>query len=320
MGFVAVLPYESITIMDSSARDEQESRMEFSNPVYPSNFADPFILRADDGYFAYATNNEIGNLPVLRSADLVHWRPVGDAMPQLASWVQPGRNWAPEVLRLGGRFVAYYTASGREQGVQCVGRAVADSPTGPFVDDSDEPLLCDRAGGSIDASPFRDTDGSVYLYWKNDGNAVGADTYIYGAPLTGDGFLAGDPVPLIKQDAPWEGALVEGPVMWRHDGRYYLFYSGNAFDKAEYAVGYTICAGPLGPCRKAAENPILVSGGGAAGPGHCNVIAADGQDWMVYHAWNAGSIGAAPGRTMWLDRIDWVEDRPVVRGPSSYGR
>src|SRR5579875_1520393 len=144
--------------------------MEFSNPVYPSNFADPFILRAGDEYFGYATNNELGNLPVLRSTDLAHWEPVGDGMPELASWVQPGRNWAPEIIQLGDHFVAYYTATGREQGVQCVGRAVADSPTGPFVDTADGPLLCDRDGGSIDASPFRDNDGSLYLYWKNDGN------------------------------------------------------------------------------------------------------------------------------------------------------
>lgn len=292
--------------------------MEFSNPVYPSNFADPFILRSGSGYYAYSTNNGEANLPVLRSDDLVHWTPCGDAMPRLGEWAVTGTTWAPEVMSIDDSYVVYYTARGATEGVQCVGRAVSESPSGPFHDDSAHPLLCDADGGSIDASPFRDADGTLYLYWKNDGNAVGRDTFIYGARLSDDGLrLAGEAVPLFRQDAAWEGHVVEGPVMWRHDGRYHLFYSGNAFDRADYAVGYAICDGPLGLCDKAADNPILVSAGGAAGPGHCNLIEVDGVTWMVYHAWDADAVGKPPGRTMWLDRVDWVAGRPVVRGPIS---
>ena len=28
--------------------------------------------------------------------------------------------------------------------------------------------------------------------------------------------------------------------MWKHDGRYYLFYSGNAYMSPDYAVGYAV--------------------------------------------------------------------------------
>lgn len=291
-------------------------RTSYHNPVYSESFPDPFVLRVGGDYFAYATNGPLGNVQLLASTDLVSWTALGDAMPTLAPWVRPGKTWAPEVVQIGDRFVMYYTADGGER--QCLGIAVADDPRGPYVDVADAPFVAQLDdGGSIDASPFLDDDGSRYLYWKNDGNAIGVDTYIYAQRLAPDGLsLVGEVVPLFKQDAPWEGNLVEGPVMWRHGDDYVLFYSGNGFASPAYAVGYALCSSPLGPAVKAAENPILTSAGLAVGPGHCNLIRVGDEDWMLYHAWHDGHVGTDPGRTMWLDRVDWDGRRPIVNGPS----
>ena len=66
--------------------------------------------------------------------------------------------------------------------------AVAANPKGPFVDSRTEPLVCQTdQGGTIDASPFRDADGKLYLYYKSDGNAVGKRTIIWGQRLSDDG-------------------------------------------------------------------------------------------------------------------------------------
>ncbi|NDL58734.1 family 43 glycosylhydrolase [Phytoactinopolyspora sp. XMNu-373] len=293
--------------------------MGFTNPVYDRDFPDPAVIRAEDAWFAYATNSSLGHLPVLRSDDLVDWVAAGDAMPELAPWVTAGRTWAPEVaVHAPDRFVVYYTALDTKTQRQCVGRAVASSPEGPFVDESDRPMICqDDLGGSIDASPFTDADGRRYLLWKNDGNAVGVDTWIYAQPLADDGLeLTGDPVRLIKQDQPWEGHLVEAPFMWLREGRYYLFYSANDYGSSSYAVGYAVCDGPLGPCTKPGSEPILATTDDAAGPGHCMLIEHDGRTWMVHHAWPPDSVGSAvPGRTMWLTELTWDDDRPVLDGP-----
>jgi uncharacterized membrane protein len=106
--------------------------------------------------------------------------------------------------------------------------------------------------------------------------------------------------------------------MVRHDGRLYLIYSANAYAQDVYAVGYAVCDAPLGPCRKAAENPILKSSPAAAGPGHSFLVTtAGGQTWLLYHAWPRDAIGSVtPGRQLWLDRVDWVDGKPVVRGPT----
>jgi beta-xylosidase len=285
----------------------------FSNPVHEGDFPDPFVLRVGATYYAYGTNGGGAEVRTLTSTDLVRWRPGPDALPEVGSWAYPGKTWAPEVLALdGGRYVLYYTANG---GGQCVGRAVADSPGGPFVDRWREPLVCQRdEGGSIDASPFRDGDGSLYLYWKSDGNAIGHTTYLYGARLSPKGTeLVGEPVRLAHNDAGWEGGVVEAPTMWLEDGRHYLFYSGEAYDGDLYAVGYATCDGPLGPCSDAAENPILKTACRAHGPGHQALVRdGEGDTWLVYHAWDPGF----ERRQLWLDRVRWDDGRPVVEGPT----
>ena len=103
----------------------------------------------------------------------------------LAPWVKEGRTWAPEVMQVGGRWLLYYTAHHAKRKVQCLGVAVADNPKGPFRDTSAEPLVCQYdQGGTIDANPFRDADGQLYLYYKSDGNAVGKTSFIWGQRLS----------------------------------------------------------------------------------------------------------------------------------------
>lgn len=309
---------------DPSRNRTEPKAGQFTNPVDEENFPDPGVLRVDGTYYAYSTNSDAANVPLQTSTDLVHWTDVGDVLPQLGSWARQTVTftWAPEVLRTtAGGYVLYYTARSDRHDKQCIGRAVSASPRGPFVDSSSNPLVCQvDEGGSIDASPFLDADGTAYLYWKNDGNCCGLPTYLYGQRLDAAGTaLVGNPARLLTTTAPWQGKLVEAPHLYRRDGRYYLFYSANAYDSDRYAVGYATCTAPLQPCRDAPENPILDTGNEAAGPGHSALVEApNGDTWLLYHAWPPDAIGAAyPGRTLWLDRVDWVDGRPVVRGPTS---
>ena len=278
------------------------------------------MLRVGKAYVAYGTNGDAGNVPTLRSGDLVHWKAGKDAMPDVGPWAVEGKTWAPEVLRRSdGEYVLYYTANSLELNSQCLGRAVSSTPAGPFVDTSSRPFVCQTdEGGSIDASPFADGK-RLYLLWKNDGNSKELDTFIYSQRLSADGLrLVGKPVRLVKQDAEWEGALVEAPSMWREAGRLYLFFSANKYYDETYAVGYATCAAPLGPCEDAAENPILETACDAVGPGHQTIVRDDdGETWLVYHAWPPDAVGSDfPGRLVWIDRVRWENGKPVVKGPT----
>ncbi len=305
---------------------------QYDNPVIAADFPDPGVLRVDGTYFAYATgdprvdpeepHHTDWNIQVVSSDDLVNWSEPADALPELPSWSE-GLIWAPEVWQVGERFVMYYTARFSDGGRQCISVATADDPGGPFVDDSDQPLVCQLdLGGSIDPFPFLSGD-TRYLLWKNDGNCCGRATRIWAQELTDDGLsLAGDePVDLgIRNDALWEGDLIEAPTLIERDGTYYLLFSANFFESPWYAVGYATAESVLGPYTDAEENPILKSerapvgstGPHAFGPGHQTIIEDDDGDlWMVYHAWER----TFTKRQVWIDELVFEDGTPVVDGP-----
>lgn len=304
----------------------EEADPTLQNPVFTSNFPDPFILEVEDTYYAYSTNANGRNVPVYTSIDLVNWEFKRDSMPALARWVNISRAnvWAPEVIQIDDQYLLYYTARDRASNRQCIGLAVSDSPEGMFRDQNDAPFICQsREGGSIDANPFRDEDGTLYLYWKNDGNCCMMATYLYVQELSEDGTeLVGEPVRLVRNDQAWEGAIVEAPTMWQYDGQYYLFYSGNLYAGEAYAVGYAVCETPLGPCEDAEENPILSSDMETqplvVGPGHQTIITDDaGETWIVYHVWQVTAGGSlTSNRQVWMDKLVWKDGKPSVEGPT----
>ena len=310
----------------TSSSTPMAAEVTFQNPVLRENFADPFILPVDNTYWLYATNASGKNISLARSTDLLTWEVLGDAMPALPKWAKltGGLVWAPEVIAIGDRYVMYYTARDKASNKQCVGVAVSDLPQGKFKDTRDAPLVCQAPeGGTIDASPFRDDDGKLYLYYKNDGNCCGIATYIYVQELATDGLsLHGEPVRLIRNDTYWEGRVVEAPTMFKHKGHYFLFFSANDYAGVDYAVGYATCEGPLGPCEDAPENPILASyladkDAMVIGPGHQTVLQVGEQTWLIYHAWEVVA-GSRRGdrRFVWLDRLQWEDDKPVMQGPT----
>ena len=291
----------------------------FINPVYASNFPDPMIVPDPaGGYWAVATNGNGSNVQTLRSADLTSWEQGPDALPELPEWTSPGKVWAPEVEETANQgYLLYYTSIGPDPAIQCVSVAVGSEPEGPYSDSSGRPLVCEEEqGGTIDAHPFTTAAGKRYLYWKNDGNAVGVDTYLSVSELDASGRrLVGKPRRLFKQDLPWEGDLVEAPFVWENDGRFHLFYSANSYASEAYAVGHAVADNPLGPFTKSAE-PVLASNDVAAGPGHCSLFTKDGRVWMAFHAWTPGEIGSdLPGRAMWLSEVTFAADGTVTVVP-----
>ncbi|HYI40464.1 MAG TPA: glycoside hydrolase family 43 protein [Allosphingosinicella sp.] len=302
-------------------------------PVFKDNFPDPHIVEHQGEYIAYATNAGI-NLPMLTSRDLVRWTWVTgadgkrrDGMPGLAPWVKEGFTWAPEVMKIGGRWLLYYTAAHRTRKVQCLGVAAAADPTGPFEDRSAEPLVCQfDLGGTIDANPFRDQDGRLYLYYKSDGNRVGKKTMIWGQRLSDDGLsVVGPPAALVEDDRKWEWKLVEAPTMVRSPAGHQLFFSAAYYgwDPKErlsrYATGYATCAGPLGPCKDAPENPILNSfndrdAGCLSGPGHTSIFEARGRHFIAFHAWEAtkGCRKADDKRYLYVAPLFWKDGKPQI--------
>jgi arabinan endo-1,5-alpha-L-arabinosidase len=194
----------------------------------------------------------------------------------------------------------------------CIGRAVSDSPTGPFH--SDKMLIRSREIGvqnSIDPVVFQE-DGRKFLAW-------GSFHGIYLTELTDDGLEIIDKRDIMRI----AGSAYEGTYIHKHKGYYYLFASVGsccAGEKSTYQTVVGRSKSIYGPYvdkqgRKMLDNhhEVLLSGNDRVkGPGHDSQIITDdkGQDWMFYHGYDMSSIKA--GRKMFLEQVRWVDGWPVL--------
>lgn len=309
----------------------------YTNPVWPGYFADPFVLRVGEEYFAYGTGEPSstpasGKFQILRSANLAHWSEIGTALapsPERHAYAY----WAPEVAEHDGTFFLYYSSAPPDRDeLHRIHVARASSPTGPFVDAG--AVLSSEEGFSIDAHPFRDPrDGRWYLFFAKDYFEARVGTGLAVVPLDSTMLCAADrPRPVLQANADWQiyqrnRALygrewdawhtVEGPCVVMHEDRYYCFYSGGNWQTHEYGVSYAVAPHPLGPWQHAPhEGPIVLRQipGQVLGPGHNSYVRKpDGVDVLVYHAWDP----ARTARRMFIDPLIWGPEGPRCRGPST---
>ena len=287
--------------------------------VFDGDFPDPDLVVDGESVYVYATNTLWSNVPVLAAVDGEPLTWIGDALPQLPTWSEPNWVWAPSVTEIADQWVLHYTTRHRDSGRQCVSVATSDSPAGPYVDASTEPLVCALdEGGAIDPSVVADGDW-VWLLWKSDGNCCGRPTVIYAQELSDDGTrFVGEPSELIRNDLAWERDVVEGPSMIERDGVWHLFYAANRWDTVEYRTGHAVCASVSGPCVKDPE-PWLVADDVVAGPGGLEIIELvdSDQDLAVYHGWDADQIGYPGGlRKLYVQLVSWVDGQPVLERTS----
>ena len=283
-------------------------------PTYKNSFlpdkADPDIFYHDGKYYIYVTSS---GYEVYESTDLVKWTYRGKAVPN-GGWGINGHFWAPDVEYINGKF--YMAVSFAEEGF---GLAVADSPTGPFECMGDAPLL----KKTIDGHLFVDDDGKIYLYYTSwyDGRSYG----IYGVELDAATMTPKweTEVKVISPTQSWEmmedmGGIVEAPYMLKHNGLYYLVYSGSHTESKYYAVGYATSASPLGTFKKYSGSPILNRTSDANGPAHCSIAnAPDGSMVIVYHTHKSQSTVHA--RKTCIDRIRFAPTESGVDKLEVYG-
>ena len=288
-----------------------KSTATYTNPVINNNAPDPTVIRAKDGtFYAYSTMQR-GNVPVYKSQDMVNWEFIGGAFRrgEVPKFVPKANIWAPDINYIEGKYVLYFSMStwGGEWEAG-IGRAVADSPEGPFT--NAKLLFNSKQIGvqnSIDPVIYQE-DGRKYLIW-------GSFRGIYLTELTEDGLELIDSKNLLKI----AGTAYEGTYIHKRKGYYYLFASiGTCCEgvKSTYQTVVGRSKSLFGPYvdkqgRKMLDNhhEILLSGDDKVkGPGHDSQIIADdkGQDWIYYHGVDVNEPNA--GRKMYIDPVNWGKD------------
>lgn len=294
------------------------AELRYTNPVLPGDFPDPSVIRVGADYWATATTSEWAPLfPILHSRDLVHWEHVANAFDKRPAW-SVGNYWAPEIATHDGSYFMYYVGR-KTNGPLSVAVATAEKPSGPWTDHG--PFISQPAG-SIDPVPVTDEQGRRWLIWKEDGNSRKLPTVLWTQKLSDDGLrLEGEMKEIMRNDAPWEGAVIEGPFVVRHGDWFYLFYSGNACcgRNCNYALGVARAKKLLGPWEKNSANPILGPNDTWKCPGHGSVVRDPrGRDFLLYHAYHNGTF-IYVGRQGLLDPIDWTGDWPTINGGKGPG-
>jgi len=238
-----------------------------------------------------------------------------NALSRLPAWFNPNRAqiWAPSPVKIGARFYVYFAghrAGATDQGNdQCIGRASAGSPMGPYVPES-APIYCglrpeagsNRWGrGALDPEVFRGPTGALYLLV-----ALSRTTANIGAVrLAADGSVVGGlnatPSTLASQRFPWQDGVDDsrlGPTFLENPSMaydptthtYLLFYSAGDWRTSRYVTGFGRCSTPLGPCALDARGPFLKGGAGRSGVGGLTAFRGpDGVLRAAYASWRQGS-------------------------------
>ena len=339
----------------------------FSNPL-KVQFGDPYVLYTGGTYYMYGTGAGADKgFAAYSSKDLVNWKGEGQVYfhDNKNGWSDPkaawdGAYWAPEVYEWNGKFYLFYSAQWKVNPTNelenfRIGVAVADSPTGPFIDLADKPVF-DPGYPIIDANVFFDGDGKAYLYysracykhpvesdvaaWARKKGWYGEieESWVYGVELAPDFsgvidepvLVLRPPVKMSDKQAEWESRSVtsrevnrrwtEGSVTFKKDSLYYIMYSANHFGGKHYAVGYATAKSPLGPYKKAGNNPVLQKnterGGSVSGTGHNSIAySPDGKEmFCVYHGRTAKT---GDERVVFIDRMQVKGGKITVAGPTT---
>ena len=308
------------------------------NPILPGFHADPEILYSNKTgkYYIYSTTDGKPGWGgykyyVYSSADLKEWKNEGvalDAKSDQIAWAN-GNLWAPaaiEVKQKNGsyKYYLYFSARPNDNGRKQMGVAVADSPTGPFVD-LGQPLLAKNHPGCngqlIDVDVFMDpVSKKPYLYWGN--------SFMAGAELEPNMTKIKDETVTVmtpKGGSLRDYAYREAPYVFYRNGLYYFMWSVDDTGAANYHVAYGTSKSPLGPIEVAKDPIVLIQDPQHEiyGTAHNSVIQKPGTDewYIVYHRINKDYIHFQPGvhREVCIDKLEFNADGTIKRVVPTHG-
>ncbi|MES2474163.1 MAG: family 43 glycosylhydrolase [Verrucomicrobiota bacterium] len=254
-----------------------------ANPIFPG--ADPHAAILDGKLWIYPTHSERGkNFFVFRLTPERTWEKVGPIFDlKDVDWLKKERYrrlgpWAPCIAQKDGKFYFYYSVGPQsEERPSRIGVAVADSPTGPFVD-SGKPLLGGGNGfEAIDPMVFEDKQSGKWYFYA--GGSAGAKLRV---------FELADDLVSFRKEIPVETPekFTEGAFMHHEGGLYHLTYSHGGWKDATYSVHHATAETPVGPWKY--RGAILSSDATHKGPGHHSIvqIPSSGKWHIIYHRWN----------------------------------
>ncbi|NOT74348.1 MAG: family 43 glycosylhydrolase [Cyclobacteriaceae bacterium] len=254
------------------------------NPLFPGWYADPEAMILNNQYWIYPTYSDKYEKQVymdaFSSSDLIVWRKHSRILDTSnVKWAKRAM-WAPSVVEKDKKFYLFFGANDIQNNSEDggIGVAVADRPEGPFIDLLGRPLVDKFYNGAqpIDQFVFKDGEEYYLIYggWKHCNIAK------LNKDFTGFNNFSDDAT--FKEITP--ESYVEGPFMFKRNGKYYFMWSEGGWTGPDYSVAYAIADSPLGPFKR--ESKILQQDLKiATGAGHHSILhpVNSNQWYIVYH-------------------------------------
>ena len=305
-GLKAVLAL-ALTACGQPKQQPDEELAKSGNPVFEGGYADPEGVIYDDTYWIYPTWSDLFEkqtfFDCFSSNDLVNWTKHSRIIDtEEVKWAHKAM-WAPAVIRKEGKYYLFFGANDVHEGeVGGIGVAVSDRPEGPYKDLLGKPLINEIVNGAqpIDQFVFKDDDGTYYMYYGGWGhcNLVKLNADFTGLLPHADGTI-------YKEVTP--DGYVEGPFLFKKNGKYYFMWSEGGWTGPDYSVAYAIADSPYGPFERRAR--ILQQDSTVAtGAGHHSVLHVPNTEdyFIVYHRRPLGDK-ARDHRVTCIDRMSFDE-------------
>lgn len=287
---------------------------------------DPSSIVSSNGeYWLFGTGPGVQSY---RSKDLRNWERGPRAFEQPPAWIRDAvpanRNgndfWAPDVIRVGERYLLYYSVSswGKNASVIALASNRTLDPENPDYRWTDEGIVIRSTPGTddfnaIDPAATLDADGNL---WLSFGSFWGGIMLVQLDPKTGLRIAPDSPIhPLAKKDQ------IEAPSIHRHGRHYYLFVNWGLCCRGVNST-YNIRVGRseriTGPyldkdgkdMRRGGGTLLLGSEGPFVGPGHPSIFVEGDRQWLAVHFYDATNRGRG---TLALRPLTWDADGwPVV--------
>ncbi len=277
-----IFPYLLIFFATTLHAQKNKEAGAAGNPVFPGWYADPEGIIFDKQYWIYPTFSAPYDkqvfLDAFSSPDLINWTKHATILDTLSVKWAKRAIWAPSVIEKKGKYYLFFGANDiqNDNEVGGIGIARADNPAGPFKDHLGKPLIGKFHNGAqpIDQFVFKDGDQYYLIYggWKHCNIAKLNNDFT--------GFIPFEDGTTFKEITP--RGYVEGPFMFKRQGKYYFMWSEGGWTGPDYSVAYAIADSPFGPFKRVAK--ILQQDPGiATGAGHHSIIHKKDKWYIVYH-------------------------------------
>lgn len=254
------------------------------NPIFEGWYADPEGIIYGDTYWIFPTRSDLYEkqtfFDCFSSTDLVNWTKHAAVLDTAAvKWAKRAM-WAPSIIKKDGKYYFFFSANDVHEGeIGGIGVAVSDRPEGPYKDLIGKPLINEIVNGAqpIDQFVFRDDDGRYYMYYGGWGHC---NLVLLNEDFTG--LVPFEDGSIYKEVTPEN--YVEGPFMFKKNGKYYFMWSEGGWGGPDYSVAYAIADSPFGPFDRIAK--ILQQDSTVAtSAGHHSIIHVPNSEdyYIVYH-------------------------------------